>query len=551
MRAMIKGYGPEFKYNSPGELLAAAVATPEDIARLMEPFPARGRYRKSTDFLTQVTSGYALGRKRYRLFALRLISLACLMEKYQGVHRDKKIIPGLTPDDEKKLLALGDDINCDILAEILESVAEHDTAAYADAFKILIYCYLPHLAPYIEAVHFMDTSEDNWGNVIGLTLSELVFGHVVSAYIGFCESVLDYVDRYKNTRIWEIPETEDENSIFLLPAFTHQQSSTNSTCTKKFVTPVKQVVQLLLEMTDGNVFKPFAGKFGGITGNYDSHFAAYPDINWFAHGKEYVESLGLYYESIVNQSVSFTREAQHFRTLRTINEQIVKFNLDFRFLVSCPGQFFVKKLRVGRKGSSSNPGKTNLWMFEGAEMLLRKANALLEFNATALQGYTQEGHMGRSVLMRDIGTDFSSIFIALSRMQTELKGCVPNVEKIRRFIEEYPSLSMSAMQYVLKRERFQGDAYREMQSMVMNPDGSYATRAEFMPRFETFLAESGFSPELCAELRSCMNPTQLVRPIEKQATAEIITLRNDISRLRQIQGNTPSLKWYFERQQTI
>lgn len=547
MEGMITGYGPKFEFKSPEDLIAAATARPEDVVRLREPYPYRGRYRKNTIFLEKVTSSYALGRKRYRLFALRLISLARLMDSYRGINRDKKIIPRLSREDEKKLLTLGNHIDYDILAEILEEFSDNDTAAYADAFKILIYHFMPHLADHIEAVHNPDTSEDNWGNVMGLTLSELVFGYTVSAYINFCLELLNYVEAHKNTGIWDVPEFSESDNIFILPAFTHWQSSTVSSHAKKIVTAVKQIVDLIFELTENRtVFKPFSGKFGGITGNYDAHFAIYPDIDWFFHGREYIEDLGLYFDSMVNQSVSYIREAQHFRTLRTINSQIIKFVNDFRFLVSCPGQLFVKKLIPGRKGSSSNPGKTNLWNCEGAVKFLKKSNVLFEFLATELQDYSQEGDMGRSAIMRDVGSDFSPIFIALDRIIRELKGCIPNPRNIKRFFEEYPSLCMSAMQYVLKRERYQGDAYREMQGIVINPDGSYATRSEFMPRFEKFMERSGFSTNLKNELRSHMDPIKLIQPIHERALMEMSELREQLSQLQEIQKNTPSLKWYFE-----
>ena len=547
MEGMIRGYGSGFGFTTVEGLMEASIVTPGDITRLMEPFPARGRYRKDTDFLKRVTSSYALGRKRYRLFAEKLIFLAKIMKDYQGKYSDKKIIPGLSPEDEQKLLQLGDNINYDILAELLENVADNDTAAYADAFKILIYVNLPHLAPFIEAVHNADTSEDNWGNVVGLTLSELVFGHTISAYINFCEKLLDYVERHQDTMIWESTELlTNADNIFILPIFTHWQSSTSSSHAKGVVTSLKQIINLLYELNDGQTFKPFSGKFGGITGTYDAHFAQYPDIDWFARGKEYIESLGLHYESMVYQSVAYTREAQIFRTLCTINEQIIKFVNDFRFLVSCPGQLFIKKLKPGGKGSSSNPGKTNLWMCEGGVKLLKKANVLLNFVSTELQDFTQAGDMGRSVLMRDIGADFSNIFIALNRILKELNSCVPNPRNIKRVFEEYPSLCMSAMQYVLKREHYQGDSYRAMQQILINKDGSYATRAEFMPKFEDFMEGAGFTSELREELRSHMDPVKLVRPIHERAVKEMGELRIRLSELRRIQSQTSSLKHYFK-----
>lgn len=547
LEAMFKGYGPHFAFTSAEQLLRACVATPEDTLRLMEPSPARGRYRKSTDFLAKVTSSYALGRKRYELFAKRLIALAREMKSYKGKHRKRKIIPKLTRADEQALLKLGNHIDHDVLAEALEKVTDHDTAAYADAFKILIFINIPHLRPFIEAVHFMDTSEDNWGNVTGLMLSELVFGHLVSAYLALCDRLLDFATLH-DTGVWKLPEEYGGDKALLMPAFTHLQAATNSTHTKKVVTVVKQIVERLYDLTDGKRFAPFSGKFGGITGTYDSHFAAYPDIDWFKHGRKYVESLGLHYESMQNQCDTYAREAQHLRTLRTINEQILKLLGDFRFLVSCPGQLFIKQLLAGRKGSSSNPGKTNLWMIEGAERALRKTNVLLEFVARELQDYAQEGDMGRSYIMRDIGSDVSHIFIALDRVAKEMQQCVPNMSNLQQFIAKYPSLSMSSMQYVLKRERYAGDAYRAMQKMLINEDGSYATCAEFNPRFEQFMVHAQFPQELKQELRKVLQPESLIAPIHARALKEQKTLRNKIAKLRKMQRQTPSLKSYWDRQ---
>lgn len=552
MAAMISGYGVNFPYKSADELMDAVQMTPADMVRLLEPFPSRGRYRNDTEFLKHVTSGAALGKKRFRLFAEKLIFMSRLMKNYKGKFSDKKIIPGLTADDEKKLLALGENINYNILAELLEKVTDQDTAAYADAFKVLIYQELPHLAEFIEAVHCGDTSDDNWANVVGLTFSELIYGHLITMYIDLCTMLLDYAEQHKKTMTWEGADMlAEEGHMFLLPNFTHWQTANATTHAKGVVTSVKQIVQVLFDLTDGGVFKPFSGKFGGLTGTFDAQFAMYPDIDWFNAGEHYVESLGLHFESMIHQSPSFAREAQIFRTLCTVNDQVLKFVNDFRFLVSCPGQMFVKKPKAGTKGSSSSPGKYNLWMCEGADKMLKKMSLLLNFLATELQDFTQSGDMGRSFLSRDIATDISYAFLAIPRIMKEVKSCVPNVRNIKRVFEEYPSICMSSMQYVLKRERFQGDAYREMQKRLFNGDGSYATRAEFLPRFEEFMESAGFTETLKTELRTHLDPVKLVKPIHERAMKELHELRGRLGKLQKIQQRTPSLKHYFEAQHNL
>jgi adenylosuccinate lyase len=43
------------------------------------------------------------------------------------------------------------------------------------------------------------------------------------------------------------------------------------------------------------------GKFAGAVGNYNAHFSAYPSVNWPLIAKEFVESLGLWFNPYVTQ----------------------------------------------------------------------------------------------------------------------------------------------------------------------------------------------------------------------------------------------------------
>ena len=41
-----------------------------------------------------------------------------------------------------------------------------------------------------------------------------------------------------------------------------------------------------------NSLKPF-GKFNGAVGNFNSHFAAFPNIDWYKVSKDFITDLGL------------------------------------------------------------------------------------------------------------------------------------------------------------------------------------------------------------------------------------------------------------------
>lgn len=46
------------------------------------------------------------------------------------------------------------------------------------------------------------------------------------------------------------------------------------------------------------------GKFAGAVGNYNAHFAAYPDVYWPRIAEEFVISLGLSFNPYVAQACS-------------------------------------------------------------------------------------------------------------------------------------------------------------------------------------------------------------------------------------------------------
>jgi hypothetical protein len=46
---------------------------------------------------------------------------------------------------------------------------------------------------------------------------------------------------------------------------------------------------------------PFFGKMAGAVGNYNAHLSAYPDVDWQAVAKEFVEGLGLTFNPYVTQ----------------------------------------------------------------------------------------------------------------------------------------------------------------------------------------------------------------------------------------------------------
>lgn len=46
---------------------------------------------------------------------------------------------------------------------------------------------------------------------------------------------------------------------------------------------------------------PVLGKIAGAVGNYNAHIAAYPEVDWAAVAKDFVQRLGLEWNPLVTQ----------------------------------------------------------------------------------------------------------------------------------------------------------------------------------------------------------------------------------------------------------
>ena len=515
MAAMVKGYGEKF----PGlKFILEYEPTAEEISRLKSSIPALGRYRDSVAFLESVTSGEVLGLKRFFVMKEYLIALSELLRYYKGPER--KIICTLTAEEKEVIREELAVTIADVKrAELIEAFTEHDTAAAEAYLKFLIAKKLPRLAPYIEAVHFALTSENVMGNVFGLIGNDLVYHHFLKKVLEFCLFLMDYADK------WE------EAGPLIFPALTHEQAAELSTFGKKIATPVNAINNHIKNMLDdsGN-FKLFSGILNGATGNFTAQNCAYPDIDWLKFSRKFVEKLGLFYEDMTYQCVSYSREAFIFSTVGNILNIIIKFIEDFINSASCPSQLFIKIHEKGAKGSSSMPGKSNMWGGEGAVGMLRKALMNIQFLANELPNFRHDGNMKRSFLFRDVGNDFMPIFIALNRVTREMKKYVPNRLKIDAFINEYPGMSGSVLQTLLKMIGIEGDAYRLIQAASINPDSTYANQVQFNERLKRILRYDLHLPE---ETRSMImariTPGYLTRSADQITQNKFKELRIDFA----------------------
>ena len=233
--------------------------------------PVDGRYRNKTEKLADYFSEQALIRYRIRVEVEYFIALCELP------------LPQLTGIDRSKFAALRalyldfSDADARRVKEI-ESVTNHDVKAIEYIIKEKMDTL--GLEAYKEFVHFGLTSQDINNTAIPLSLREAMTG----VYYPVVEEVRDALASFAEQ--WrEVP----------MLARTHGQPASPTSLGKEFSVFVERLEKQLFMLHDIAV----PAKFGGATGNFNAHRAAYP------------ESTAAFANRFVNETLGLCRSAAH------------------------------------------------------------------------------------------------------------------------------------------------------------------------------------------------------------------------------------------------
>ena len=209
---------------------------------------------------------------------------------------------------------------------------------------------------------------------------------------------------------------------------------------------------------------PFTAKFGGATGNMNAHKVAYPDIDWPAFAKHFVEkSLHLKRQQTTTQIEHYDYMAAYFDALRRINTIMIDLSRDIWMYVSM--EYFKQKIKAGEVGSSAMPHKVNPIDFENAEGNLGMANAVLTFLSTKLPISRLQRDLTDSTVTRNIGVPIAHTLIAVKSLMKGLDKLLLNEDKIRQDLQQNYAVVAEAIQTILRREEIEG-AYELLKGLT-------------------------------------------------------------------------------------
>ena len=180
---------------------------------------------------------------------------------------------------------------------------------------------------------------------------------------------------------------------------------------------------------------PFSAKFGGATGNFNAHFAAYPDIDWNAFAVDFVEDvLGLKRSYPTTQIEHYDNTAALFDAIKRINNILVDLCRDIWTYISM--EYFKQKIKEGEVGSSAMPHKVNPIDFENAEGNFLMANAVCEFLASKLPISRLQRDLTDSTTLRNVGVPIAHTIIALKSLKKGLDKLILNRDALERDLND-------------------------------------------------------------------------------------------------------------------
>jgi adenylosuccinate lyase len=192
----------------------------------------------------------------------------------------------------------------------------------------------------------------------------------------------------------------------------------------------------------------------GAVGNYNAHFAAWPDFDWESFSRHVVESpepagLGLQFQPYSIQIEPHDYMAELFDAVARTNTILIDWSRDVWGYVSLG--YFKQKLRDGEVGSSTMPHKVNPIDFENAEGNLGLANALLRHLSEKLPISRWQRDLTDSTVLRNIGVALGHAVLAYHSLATGLAKLELNEAAIASDLDAAWEVLAEPIQTVMRR----------------------------------------------------------------------------------------------------
>ncbi|WP_150304961.1 adenylosuccinate lyase [Pseudomonas saliphila] len=418
--------------------------------------PVDGRYGSKTASLRSIFSEYGLIRFRVQVEVRWLQCLAA----HPGV-------PEVGPfsDQANQLLdRLVDDFQLEHAERIkeIERTTNHDVKAVEYLLKEQVKS-LPELQAVNEFIHFACTSED---------INNL--SHALMLRSGRDEVLLPLMRRIAD----DIRGLAKQHADVPMLSRTHGQPASPTTLGKELANVVYRLERQINQVAS----VPLLGKVNGAVGNYNAHLSAYPQIDWEANAKNFIEdTLGLTFNPYTTQIEPHDYIAEMFDAVARFNTILIDFDRDIWGYISLG--YFKQKTIAGEIGSSTMPHKVNPIDFENSEGNLGIANAILQHLASKLPISRWQRDLTDSTVLRNLGVGFAHSVIAYESTLKGISKLELNSKKIAEDLNGCWEVLAEPIQTVMRRYGVP-DAYEKLKELTRGKGITPAALQKFVDGLE-------------------------------------------------------------------
>lgn len=441
--------------------------------------PVDGRYGAKTAALREHFSEFGLIRAR-------VIVEVRWLERLAGQGQIVEV-PPLSADATGFLDALIRDFGEADAQRIkdIERTTNHDVKAVEYFLKERIAANA-ELNAVSEFIHFACTSED---------INNLAYGVMLADGLGALLPVLHEV-------IESIAALAEEHAAQPMLSRTHGQTASPTTLGKEMANVAYRLKRQLRQIEE----IPILGKINGAVGNYNAHLTTYPEVDWQANARTFVEGLGLSFNPYTTQIEPHDYIAELFDAIGRFNTVLLDFDRDVWGYISLG--YFKQKTVEGEIGSSTMPHKVNPIDFENSEGNLGLANAVLDHLAAKLPLSRWQRDLTDSTVLRNLGVGLGYALIAYRASLKGIAKLEANPERLADDLDASWEVLAEPIQTVMRRYGID-KPYEKLKELTR---GKHIDQAGFAAFIDTLSLPDDVKGELKA-----LTPARYIGNAEAQA----------------------------------
>ncbi len=423
--------------------------------------PLDGRYAQIGRKLSPYFSEYALVKNRVKV---EVNWLKFLLENVE----DSEILKSFDMKKVQEIMAIYDGFSDESFMKVkeIEAVTNHDVKSVelfvAEKLKEM------GLESLVSFVHIGCTSEDitntAYANMLKTALSDV--------WIPAAEKLIDLVSEMARVHA---------NTAML--AHTHGQPATPTTVGKEFMVYVYRLRQSLEHIKSIEI----KAKFNGATGNYAAISVAFPNEDWRALSKKFVEEyLGLKFNPVTTQIESHDYFCHIADGVCHFNNVLLDLDKDMWQYISMD---YFKQIAVKTEvGSSTMPHKVNPIRFENSKANIHMSNAIFGALSSNLPISRMQRDLSDSSSQRNIGLAFGYSLQSIEQTMGGLKKVSVNEEKIAEELNEKWEVLAEPIQTVLRKYGIP-DAYNQLKELTRGKSISKEAIHEFINSLDVISEE--------------------------------------------------------------